>query len=175
MIVHSAFLIFNNIILYAAKLTVLPLWTVIVFNVGLMAIIIFFVRKEVKAPYFNPKVRWWESAARFYYNGMKIIVKEYKTDKLLFDATSFDVSETGIFVATDNNGVKPGDKYSFELILVNNSILYTDGEAVWINPKKRGEFPKGFGCKFLDSTGLFKKRIRYHLHDIQAKMREIRA
>lgn len=171
---HSMFLFINNVVIYAVHYTSLPIWVVAVFNLAILGIILTFVRKEVKAPYFNPKVRWWENAARYYYKDMRILVKEFNTDKLLFQANSFDLSETGIFVATDNS-VRPGEKYSFELILVDNSMLYTDGEVVWINPKEKGFFPKGFGCKFLPSNALFKKRIRYHLNDIKAKVREIRA
>ena len=173
LILHSVFVLINNVALYVVKLTVFPLWVIILFNVTVLGIIILFIRKEVNAPYFNPKISWWESAIRYYYKDMKVLVKEFKTDRLLFQANSFDVSETGIFVVSDTP-VKPEEKYSFELVLVNNSILYSDGEVVWVNPKKRGQFPIGFGCKFLEPTGLFRKRIKYHLKDIRAKMREIR-
>ncbi|MEI6093747.1 MAG: PilZ domain-containing protein [bacterium] len=170
---HSIFLFINNVVIYAVHYTVLPVWVVAVFNLAILGVIITFVRKEVKSPYFNPKVRWWENAARYYYKDMRILVKEFNTDKLLFQAGSFDVSETGVFVATDTD-VKPGEKYSFELILLDKSMLFTDGEVVWTNPKEKGQFPKGFGCKFLASNMMFKKRIRYHLRDIKAKVREIR-
>jgi Tfp pilus assembly protein PilZ len=173
LIAHSLLLIASNIASYMMGDTSLPLWFISSVSVILLGVIILFVRKEVKTPYFNPEVRWWESASRYYYHDMKVLVKEHNSDKLIFDAKSFDLSETGVFVTTDRV-VNIGEKYSFELILVNNSILYTDGEVVWVNPKNKSMFPKGFGCWFVEPNGLFRKRIRYHLKDIRAKMREIR-
>jgi Tfp pilus assembly protein PilZ len=173
LITHSLLLITSNIVSYITGDTTLPLWFISAVSVLFLGVIILFVRKEVKTPYFNPKVRWWESASRYYYRGMKVLVKQFNSDKLFFEADSFDLSETGVFVSTDRV-VNVGDKYSFELILVNNSILYTDGEVVWVNPKGKSMFPKGFGCWFIEPNGLFRKRIRYHLKDIRAKMREIR-
>ena len=32
---------------------------------GVLAILVYVVRKEIMAPYFNPQMRWWESAERF--------------------------------------------------------------------------------------------------------------
>ena len=173
LIAHSLLLITSNMVSYMMGGTILPLWFISAVSVLSLGVIILFVRKEVRAPYFNPKVRWWKSASRYYYRDMKVLVKEYNSDKLLFEANSFDLSETGVFVSTDR-AVNIGDKYSFELILVSNSTLYTDGEVVWANPKNRSMFPKGFGCWFIEPNGLFRKRIRYHLRDIRAKMREIR-
>jgi len=171
LLVHSALLIFNNIVLYAAKVTPTPLWTVITFNVLLLGVIIAFVRKEVNAPYFNPRLRWWEQAARYYYDKMRIIVKKFGTDKTVFEARSFDISETGAFVVA-NNKVSIGDKFSLELVLADKSMLYTDGEVVWVNKPKRTDNPAGFGCRFTGHNDLFRKRIRFHLMDINAKIKE---
>lgn len=171
LLAHSALLIFNNIVLYAAKVTPVPLWAVITFNVLLLGVIVTFVRKEVNAPYFNPRLRWWEQAARYYYDKMRIIVKKIGTDKTVFEARSFDVSETGAFVVA-NNKVTIGDKFSFELVLADKSMLYTDGEVVWVNKPKKTDNPAGFGCKFMNHNSLFKKRIRFHLMDIDAKIKE---
>ncbi len=168
---HSVFLIFNNIVLYAVNATPVPLWVVLTFNVLLLGVIVTFVRKEVHAPYFNPRLRWWEQAARYYYDKMRIIVKKVGTDKTIFEAKSFDISETGAFVVASNK-VAVGDKFSLELVLADKSMLYTDGEVVWVNKPKKTDNPAGFGCKFMNHNNLFRKRIRFHLMDINAKMKE---
>ncbi len=168
---HSILLLLNNIILYVEKLTTAPLWMIVVFNVLILGLIVAFVRKEVYAPYFNPQIRWWEQARRYYYNGMRILVKRLYSDDILFEAKSFDISETGVFVATGKN-VSVGEKFSFEMILKNSSMLYADGEVMWVNHKKKGEVPAGFGCRFIREDELLKKRIRYHLKDIEAVVRE---
>ena len=171
LIVHSVIILANNIVLYADRLTAAPLWLIVVFNVLLLGVIITFVRKEVYAPYFNPKIRWWEQAKRYYYNGMKVIVKQLNTDNIMFEAKSFDLSETGLFVVAGKN-VSVGEKFSFELMLKNNTLLYADGEVMWTNVKKKAEIPAGFGCRFVKADNLLRKRIRHHLKDIEAKVRE---
>ena len=172
LVAHSVLLIFNNIFLYTTKKTLVPLWAVIVFTVLLVGVIITFVRKEVYSPYFNPRIRWWEQAARYYYDKMRIIVKKFGTDATMFEAKSFDVSETGAFVVSDKK-VSVGDKFSMELILADRSMLYTDGEVVWVNKaKKKSDHPSGFGCKFITPNNLFRKRIRFHMMDIGAKIKE---
>ena len=171
LLTHSVLLILNNIVLYAVKATPVPLWIVITFNMLLLGVIIAFVRREVNAPYFNPRLRWWEQAARYYYDKMRIIVKKIGTDKTIFEAKSFDVSETGAFVVA-NNKVAVGDKFSIELVLADKSMLYTDGEVVWVNKPKKTSNPAGFGCKFMNHNNLFRKRIRFHLMDIDAKIKE---
>ncbi len=171
LLAHSVFLIISNTVLYSSGLTTSPLWFIIVANVLIVGTIIMFVRKEVYAPYFNPQIRWWEQAKRYYYDGMKIIVKKIASDDILFEANSFDLSETGIFVAS-NKKVCAGDKFSFELVLKNDTLLYTDGQVMWVNTRKGKDVPAGFGCKFLNINNLFKKRIKYHLNDVKAKIRE---
>jgi Tfp pilus assembly protein PilZ len=169
---HSIFMILNNIVLAVARITPVPIWAVIIFNLLLLGIIVTFVRKEVYAPYFNPRIRWWEQAARYYYDKMRVIVKKLGTDTAVFEAKSFDVSETGVFVVTDKD-VSIGDKFSMELVLADKSMLYSDGEVVWVNkPKKADTNPTGFGCKFIMPNSLFKKRIRFHMMDIGAKIKE---
>lgn len=171
LMVHSVFLIFSNTVLYFGKITLAPFWMIIIFNAILVAVILTFVKKEVYTPYFNPDLRWWEQAAR-YYHEMKISVKKFNTEKVLFDARSFDLSETGAFISTDEL-VEIGNKFSLELLLSSNSIMYIDGEVVWINEKKdRAGHPVGFGCRFIRPDYLFRKRIRFHMRDINAKMRE---
>lgn len=171
LIAHSVLLLVNNIFLYFQKLTTTPLWAIVVFNLLILGVIIAFVRKEVYAPYFNPQIRWWEQARRYYYNGMRVLVKRLYSDDILFEAKSFDLSETGIFVATGKN-VSAGEKFSFEMVLKNSSILYADGEVMWVNRKKKGEIPAGFGCRFIKEDPLLRKRIRYHLKDIEAVVRQ---
>ena len=125
---HSVFLIINNIVLFLNKSTGLPGYIIVIFNALLLALIVVFVRKEVYSPYFNPNIRWWEQATRFYYDNMRIIVKVFEKDTKLFEATTFDVSETGAFIATDYS-VNTGDKFSLEIHLSNESILYAKTTA----------------------------------------------
>jgi len=160
LLAHSILLFINNLIVYFTHLTFFSFFIIIFFNLAILAMIILFVRKEVYAPYFNPNLRWWEQAPRYIYDKMKIYVKEFGTNNLLFEAQSFDVSETGSYITSEST-VNNGDIYSLEIHL-SDTILYTDAEIVWANDNINSKFPKGFGCRFLANNKLFRKTIRYY-------------
>lgn len=160
LIAHSALLIINNLVVYFSHLTFLHYSIIIFFNIALLSLIVVFVRKEVYAPYFNPNLRWWEQAPRYIFDKMKIYVKEFGTNNLLFEAKSFDVSETGSYITGDGTA-KMGEIYSLEIHL-GDTILYADGEIVWVNNNVSERYPKGFGCKFLAINKVFRKTIRYY-------------
>jgi hypothetical protein len=167
---HSFLILINNFVLYLTNLTFSSIAVLIVFNLVILTIIALFVRKEVYSPYFNPNIRWWEQAKRYIATSITIHVKEFGKNNRMFSATSFDVSETGIYIASDNE-VNTGDIYSMEIHLSADSILYADGVVVWVNQGKDA-FPKGFGCKFLAVDKVFKKRIKFYVRDVNARERE---
>jgi hypothetical protein len=168
--IFAALSLVSNITIYATGLTTFPIWLIILLNVLILAGLILFVRKEVYAPYFNPNLRWWEQAKRYYYQDMKVLIKEFGTNKLVAEANSFDISESGVFIASDKE-VAAGELYSLEMQFAKGGFLFSDAEVVWVN-KEDGSFPKGFGCRFVDATSFLKRRIRFHMKEIGAKIKE---
>jgi hypothetical protein len=70
--------------------------TVLLFIAVVTFMSAFFLRKHVYAPYFNPRLRWWESAAR-YRVGLET---QILTDRGAETCTTVDISETGCFLST---------------------------------------------------------------------------
>ncbi len=62
--VTAATMIVYNITAYAAN-PMISLGGMIMFNLVLFAAAGFFFRKHIIAPYFNPRLRWWEQARRY--------------------------------------------------------------------------------------------------------------
>src|SRR5690606_25820697 len=66
----------------------------------------YFIRKHVRAPYFNPRLRWWESAPRFQLETAVELSHTEPTDETVrkgFPVTGrlSDISIGGAFVVTD--------------------------------------------------------------------------
>ncbi|HBM51713.1 MAG TPA: hypothetical protein DDZ97_01325, partial [Deltaproteobacteria bacterium] len=66
---------------------------------GVLAILVYVVRKEIMAPYFNPQMRWWESAERFPFKLDVLLKSEQGEEKI--SSRTFDISVSGCFLTTD--------------------------------------------------------------------------
>ncbi|RJR41797.1 MAG: PilZ domain-containing protein [Desulfobacteraceae bacterium] len=94
-VAFSATLIVYNVYVYSINPNY-ELETVLLFIAVVTFMSAFFLRRHVYAPYFNPRLRWWESAAR-YRVGLKT---QILTDQGVQTSTTVDISETGCFLRT---------------------------------------------------------------------------
>ena len=109
---------------------------------GLFIILIYLVRKEVNAPYFNPTIRWWENAERFPFN-LEVTIHRQESDDVVQTKT-FDISYSGCFLETDSI-FEAGDEINFKIKLLEE--LETTGLIMWVSDGK-GRMPKGLGIRF---------------------------
>lgn len=99
----------------------------------------YFISKEIRTPYFNPRVRWWEQAKRFQHEA-KIIIEgnEYKT---------YDISVAGAFLITEGkNQFEIGELVPI-IIILDNETINCFAEVRWLNNEKN-KYPIGCGIKF---------------------------
>ncbi|MBN1411149.1 MAG: PilZ domain-containing protein [Spirochaetales bacterium] len=65
----------------------------ILYNLILTCITFVFFRKQIIAPFFNPRIRWWETEARYAFHDIYL---EFIQSKLKPEI--FDISQTGCFI-----------------------------------------------------------------------------
>ena len=109
---------------------------------GVLAILVYVVRKEIMAPYFNPQLRWWESAERFPFK-LDVQLKSERGEEKISSRT-FDISVSGCFLTTDL------DYQSGQIIEINIKLLSSvdlRAEVVWVCPGNEN-VPKGIGIRF---------------------------
>ncbi|RJR29701.1 MAG: PilZ domain-containing protein [Desulfobacteraceae bacterium] len=94
-VAFSVTLIVYNVYVYSINPNY-ELETVLLFIAVVTFMSAFFLRRHVYAPYFNPRLRWWESAAR-YRVGLQT---QILTDQGVQTSTTVDISETGCFLST---------------------------------------------------------------------------
>ena len=149
----SALLIFYNIFVYKYLNPNYSLETVLLFILTTTAISAFFLRKNVYAPYFNPRLRWWENATR-YRSPLNTVLF---TNQGAVPCKTLDISETGCFV-----------NYHEEMPLDSQVMIgfHYDGEDISCMGKvvhHRSETDKenqGYGIMFQAMPVETKKRIR---------------
>ena len=109
---------------------------------GVLAILVYVVRKEIMAPYFNPQLRWWESAERFPFK-LDVLLKSDRGEEKISSRT-FDISVSGCFLTTDLE-YQSGQKIELKINLLDPVDLEAD--VVWVCPGNEN-VPKGIGIRF---------------------------
>lgn len=95
-LLFSVILIGYNLFVYTRNPNY-ALETVLLFIAVITLMSAFFLRKHVYAPYFSPRLRWWEHAARY----RVVLRSRILTDGGAHDCTTLDISESGCFLGTE--------------------------------------------------------------------------
>ncbi len=131
-------------------------------DVSLVALgVIFILQKHITAPYFNPKIRWWETPSR-HKVAMKatILVSGQPVVSQLLD-----VSSTGCFLDSPAS-LNAGDVVSMDLQF--KEFKFESSAKVIRNSAN----PKGVGLMFIDSTLENKREIKRIIKDLKRNMND---
>jgi hypothetical protein len=147
--------LFNNIILLQFP-TPIPKYMVFLATLVLAGAGSWFLRPSVVSFFQNVHVHWWKPAPR--YSSSLPVELEIGDDGRL-TSTAYNISKTGIFVATPKISMKTGDivnvKIGFERKIIRglaSVVRYGKGSS---------SYPEGFGLRFLKLT--IADRIWLHL------------
>jgi hypothetical protein len=149
----SALLVFYNLFVFIYLNPNYPLAVVIFFILITTAITAFFLRKNVYAPYFNPRLRWWEIAARY----RVPLETTLATTKGALNCKTVDISETGCFVE-HHEDLPLGSVVMLEFHC-NGMEISCMGKIVSRRASER-ENCQGYGIMFQAIPSEMKKRIR---------------
>lgn len=105
---------------------------------------LFFVTREVRVPYFTPRIRWWESDPRY---KLSIQTKILKQDKTVYEGEIMDISRSGCFIKT-HFYFPPDEKITLDFSLFER-VIKCHGRVIW-QTESTVTHPKGVGVKFED-------------------------
>lgn len=125
---------------YLQRAYSLSLGKVALFNLSGIICALYFVRREIKSPYFNPRLRWWEVAKRY-----QIRIGVDVKGRASFSTETYDISESGCFLVTEEPFTL-GETVEFSLNF-GGDRLELKGKIVW-HSEGRGRVPAGIGIKF---------------------------
>ena len=126
----------------------------------------FFLRKHVYAPYFNPRLRWWESAARFRVG----LETQILTDQGAQTCTTVDISETGCFLSTP----VVLDEGSLVLLKIHCSEAELDCLGKIVRKSTEREQVHGYGIMFQGLSKETRKTLRLLIFSLLKLGREQR-
>jgi len=127
----------------------------------------YFLRKEIRAPYFNPRLRWWEQLPRY----RVILNLTLKRDDQTIKAKIFDISEGGIFIQCPEKLVLGEIVQSG--IKIEDEDFSLKGEAVWISDGS-SRHPKGVGIKFISPSRKYRTTVRSFFKKMEKELERTR-
>lgn len=131
----------------------------IIFNVVLAVVAGIFFRKHVIAPYFNPRLRWWETKPRFKID----IHADIMLDDQILSGDILDLSISGFFMAFDTS-LSLGQVYTFDLKCLKRSVKVS-GKVMRKSTEKEGY--NGLGIMFVRLTKKEKTGINTIIKDLE--------
>ena len=93
------------------------LFILILFNVILAIVAGIFFRKHIIAPYFNPRLRWWEAEPRYKID----IHAEIITGNAGLTGEILDISQSGFFMSLAQD-ITIGKTYTFNLKCMKHPV-----------------------------------------------------
>jgi hypothetical protein len=132
-------------------------------NLPFFAVAGYYLFSEVSAPYFNPRLRWWERYPR-YRDAIHVIVegKEYKL---------FDISSKGLFIVDiDAPKRKVGDKLVAH-VGIGDEIASLRMEVIRVHVGG-GSYPAGFGARFLSMDSQARRAVSEYIRVLKRSQKE---
>lgn len=110
---------------------------------ALQLLMLYIVAKEVRVPYYFPRIRWWESDPRYKLS----IPANIERSNDVFNGDIMDISQSGCFIKTREYFLAD-DAVTLEFTLFDTPIQ-CNGRVVW-RTESTVTHPKGIGVKFVD-------------------------
>jgi len=121
--------------------------------------IVLLIRKDLLAPFFNPRLKWWEQHPRM----RRSIAINANLLGTMRAYQTFDLSLSGMFlVVPDLHRLNIGDTFwaTIELQDIGQQIA-VESKIVWISSGE--DHPPGFGCSFISIDRCRQKALKTYL------------
>lgn len=123
-------------------------------------IVVYWVSKEVRVPYFLPRIRWWESSAR---HQVEFPVR-LESQGVHFEGQIVDLSLRGCFIKTAGN-FQEEQRINLEFDVWEEKIQ-CGGTVVW-KTQSTVTHPRGIGVKFSPLKRVTRKQVRMAVERIR--------
>lgn len=122
--------------------------------VGAIAILFYRVTRELKVPYYLPKIRWWESGSRYQMTVPSSLQRE--TGERL-EGEIMDISAGGCFIKLAHD-LEQDESLELKFNVFGN-LIECQGRVVW-RTHSTVTHPRGVGVKFENLSKQGKQKLR---------------
>jgi Tfp pilus assembly protein PilZ len=131
----------------------------------------FMLQRELRVPYFSPKINWWESDPRY---KISVPVEMACADRF-YRGEIMDISSSGCFIKTKDH-LKVDEEISVKFGLFDHQFVCR-GKVVW-RTESGVTHPKGIGVRFFSLERAEQGRLRQtvkKLRSLSRKFKDLRA
>lgn len=154
----SLLLIGYNTVVYLINPRYTPV-LLILYNAALAVVAGIFFRKHIIAPYFNPRLRWWETETRYRID----IYTELTIEENKLRGEILDISNSGCLVAF-NREIKLGEVHTFSLRCLRHFIEVTGKVMRKSSSDELGDF---YGVMFMKLTPFARDAINALISELE--------
>lgn len=128
-------------------------------------VVLYFTRREVLSPFFNPRLRGWESDRIRFRARSKLVLPSGES----VESHTWDISPSGLYVETDKF-LSPGTTLDVELYLDREAAMTEKAEVIWSSAGD-GERPAGVGLRFVqDIRDTMEQRLKAATQRVYARV-----
>jgi Tfp pilus assembly protein PilZ len=153
----AGFLVLHNTYWYFTNQAYSP-YVVLLFQLVTFAIVGVFVQKHVMAPYFNPKIRWWENDPRYKVN----LTAELRQEQKIQNCQILDLSVGGCFAQSKKDYLL-GDVVWITLNLDQTHHFTCEAKVVWVKKQENS----GYGLMFTQVEKTESLKIKTLIKELQ--------
>ena len=146
---YAVYTLAANALLYSKGQ--LEMSMLLLFNATGFAAVVYFARREIMSPYFNPRIPGWERAPRFPFT--LVVEIPGKQDTI---CKTFDINMSGCFLTTSND-FTVGEKFTMKLNVADKPVTMS-GRVMWI--REPGHPVPGVGVKFTNWSWDLRRALR---------------
>lgn len=134
-------------------------WWIVLDLSAVVAGLSLIVQENVRKPYFNPKIKWWETAERIRVDVPATVYTEDKESKVLI----LDVSQSGCF-SDFELPLQVGQSVKID---IHHKSIKFQSEAI---VARKSDNPRGYGLKFTNTNRDNKKQMNKIIHDLSSAL-----
>jgi len=142
----------------------LMFFSVVIFTIINIAIVLYFIFSTIKHSYYNPKLRWWEGAPR-YTIACNCNISKYSYDHF-FNTESVNISEGGMLLRHISD-FDIGQKIEIRTIILEDHFCIK-GEIVH-KTTLPGSSINALGVKFVEVTPVQKAGLKIKMRELERK------
>jgi hypothetical protein len=127
-------------------------------NFPFFAVAGFYLLSEIRAPYFNPRLRWWERRPR-YRDAIRVGLEGGRY-------VMYDISEKGIFIADARAEARSVGSRLMARIDLGLETITVKMEVVRVH-LGGGEYPAGFGARFTGMDAFSRQHLKAYMREMR--------
>ncbi len=151
----GAVIISVSISVFTGAETAFTTWEYTIFITSSLVIVGSLLSRELRAPFFHPRLQWWKHDPRVK-TALKAVIEN---SRQTIEGFTHDLSKSGLYLISEET-VQQNEPFRLQLTLEENHTVEIEARIIWVNKGQKTDIPKGFGMRFVEVEKSVKKELK---------------